>query len=298
MKKLLIIIGIVTTILIIGFVVFMFYNKENNNRFVVTFNSNGGSKVKSIVVECGKELSLPKNPTRSGYSFVSWVDKNGTPIYDKALLSCDDITLKANWKKKSSTNKSSKNNSTKNNTNNNTTTQPSTNKTYKCPAGYTLNSNNKCETSTTAKDSCPSDYSYSTKQKVCYNSQMTSFSRKCKTVTASNGNKMTGELVIDRRANKYICGYGELTTYKGNERSCEHAGGTYCVINTKCYSRYIENNYEITCPSGYTYYSEKALSDSQTSAGCYRTSSPARPCDSGYTLEGNVCKKYVDPTLE
>ena len=67
--------------------------------FTVTFDTDGGSKIDSIKVECGKELILPTDPSKSGYTFVSWVDKNDTTILNKALLTCEDITLKATWKK-------------------------------------------------------------------------------------------------------------------------------------------------------------------------------------------------------
>ena len=76
--------------------------------FTVTFDTDGGSKIDSIKVVCGKELSLPTNPTKSGYKFLSWVDKNETPIYDKALLTCEDITLKANWEKEETKQKETK----------------------------------------------------------------------------------------------------------------------------------------------------------------------------------------------
>ncbi len=68
--------------------------------FKVTFDSKGGSHVNSLTVNCEEELSLPASPTREGYNFISWVDKNDRPILDKALLSCEDITLYANWEKK------------------------------------------------------------------------------------------------------------------------------------------------------------------------------------------------------
>lgn len=64
----------------------------------ITFDSRGGSKVNSITIEKGTELNLPKNPIYKGYNFVVWETKNGTPIYDKALLS-ESMTLYAKWKK-------------------------------------------------------------------------------------------------------------------------------------------------------------------------------------------------------
>ena len=73
--------------------------REGAETFLVDFDSNGGSKVEPIRVECGKEIKLPKAPTRDGYSFVVWSDKNEVPILDGALLACEDIILKATWTK-------------------------------------------------------------------------------------------------------------------------------------------------------------------------------------------------------
>ena len=70
-----------------------------SNTFTVSFNSNGGSNVNSVKVTCGKTLSLPTNPTRSGYTFAGWTDKNGKSILNGALLACENITLNANWNK-------------------------------------------------------------------------------------------------------------------------------------------------------------------------------------------------------
>lgn len=64
----------------------------------ITFDSKGGSKVDDITLNKGVELTLPKDPTYDGYTFKGWEDKNGTPIYDKALLE-EDTTLYAKWEK-------------------------------------------------------------------------------------------------------------------------------------------------------------------------------------------------------
>lgn len=73
---------------------------ETPKMFKITFNSNGGTKVNDIYVKCDELLKLPKNPTKSGYNFISWIDKHGTPILNGAALTCDNITLYANWEKK------------------------------------------------------------------------------------------------------------------------------------------------------------------------------------------------------
>lgn len=65
----------------------------------ITFDTKGGNKVSSITINKGEELTLPKNPTRSGYTFVSWELKNGSKVKDKTAFN-EDTTLYANWKKK------------------------------------------------------------------------------------------------------------------------------------------------------------------------------------------------------
>ena len=69
-----------------------------NNKITITFDSRGGSKIESITISKDSELTLPKDPTRDGYVFKGWVDKNETPIYDKVLLA-EDTTLYAVWEK-------------------------------------------------------------------------------------------------------------------------------------------------------------------------------------------------------
>lgn len=64
----------------------------------VTFDSRGGSEVESITINKGTELNLPSNPTYSGYKFITWETDDGTPVYDKALIS-ENITLYAKWEK-------------------------------------------------------------------------------------------------------------------------------------------------------------------------------------------------------
>ena len=69
-----------------------------NNKIIITFDTRGGSKIESITISKDTELTLPKEPTRDGYVFKGWVDKNETPIYNKVLLA-EDTTLYAVWEK-------------------------------------------------------------------------------------------------------------------------------------------------------------------------------------------------------
>ena len=69
-----------------------------SNKITITFDTKGGSKIESVTISKDTELTLPKEPTRDGYIFKGWVDKNETPIYDKVLLA-EDTTLYAVWEK-------------------------------------------------------------------------------------------------------------------------------------------------------------------------------------------------------
>lgn len=71
---------------------------ETADTITIKFDTDGGSKIDDMIVVKGETLKLPQNPTKEGYKFKTWVDKNETPIYDEALL-LEDTTLKAVWEK-------------------------------------------------------------------------------------------------------------------------------------------------------------------------------------------------------
>ena len=68
--------------------------KDTKEAITITFDTKDGSKIESITISKDTELTLPKEPTRDGYIFKGWIDKNETPIYDKVLLA-EDTTLYA-----------------------------------------------------------------------------------------------------------------------------------------------------------------------------------------------------------
>ena len=70
-------------------------------KFSVTFDSDGGSKVKGQVIESGKTATKPENPTKDGYDFEVWV--LGDSPFDFSTSIISDITLKAKWTKHTST---------------------------------------------------------------------------------------------------------------------------------------------------------------------------------------------------
>jgi hypothetical protein len=74
--------------------------EKNPKKMKVTFDSRGGSSVKTQTYTCklgGITFYTPDKPTKDFYEFRVWEDKNGTPILNGALLTCEDITLYAVW---------------------------------------------------------------------------------------------------------------------------------------------------------------------------------------------------------
>ena len=102
--------------------------KDIKEAITITFDTKGGSKINGITISKDTELTLPKEPTRDGYVFKGWVDKNETPIYNKVLLA-EDTTLYAVWEKVENKKTSSKTEKPKTNTNtNNNNSSTNTNK--------------------------------------------------------------------------------------------------------------------------------------------------------------------------
>lgn len=101
---------------------------ETSNTIIITFDTKGGSKINSITINKDTELILPKDPTRNGYVFKGWVDKNETPIYNKVLLA-ENTTLYAIWEKVENKKTSTKTEKpkTNTNTNNNNNNKPNPN---------------------------------------------------------------------------------------------------------------------------------------------------------------------------
>lgn len=64
----------------------------------ITFDSKGGSKINSVTMNAGAKLSFPKNPTRNGYTFVSWTLANGKEVKNNTAFK-ENTTLYAKWNK-------------------------------------------------------------------------------------------------------------------------------------------------------------------------------------------------------
>lgn len=61
----------------------------------ITFDTDGGSLVKSINVYQGTSVEMPESPVKDGYKFAGW-ELNGED-YDFSTKVDDNVTLKAKW---------------------------------------------------------------------------------------------------------------------------------------------------------------------------------------------------------
>ena len=114
--------------------------KDIKEAITITFDTKGGSIIDSITIGKDTKLTLPKKPTRDGYVFKGWVEKNEIPIYNKVLLA-ENTTLYAVWEKVENKKTSPKTEEPKTNTNTNNNNSSSTNNTNK-PNQNTNNNTN------------------------------------------------------------------------------------------------------------------------------------------------------------
>lgn len=71
--------------------------KKDAKVSTIEFNTDGGNEVKNIIVESGKTIVLPINPTKEEYVFAGWVDENGKAITKDTIVN-ENMIIKATWK--------------------------------------------------------------------------------------------------------------------------------------------------------------------------------------------------------
>jgi hypothetical protein len=256
--------------------------KEDVKTYTITFDSNGGSKVSKITVECNKTIPSLPTPTKDGYNFISWADKHGKVIGVGALLTCENVTLYANWEKKENT---------------------ETKKTYTCPTNYKLNGT-KCVLEETPKQKCPGDTYEFDNQCITLTSnaqnsdQIVRVCGKTTVVVDNNGHTQEVQGVV-KYAGYYYCAYGEVSE---SQYSCTTHG--YKWIDNKCYRTTTgpSENMTFSCKTNaYKYLTTEqanSLRKNSNLSGCFPTTSKIPYCDSDYTLSNNKCVKTIDATVK
>ena len=276
--------------------------KENAKTYTITFDSDGGTPVEKLTLECDKEITLPANPTKKGYEFVAWIDQHATPILNGALLSCSDISLKADWKKVEEKKTETKKEETK--AAETTTTKTVT---YTCPTGYILNGT-KCNMTKDPTYVCPNGTKVD--GSLCIKtSDSNAGTRKCKEQTVSIDGK--GHTSTEPTGDFYMVGnssssYGKCAYHKWEGLTQSQCDQTYQGTSKKvvwvselnaCYAETKMNNYETVCASDYQYYSSADLSSKfgiHDNGKCLKKMDKEAKCDSEYVLTSGKCVKTID----
>ena len=98
--------------------------EDDVERFVVKFDSDGGTTISNQILEEGQKVKKPDDPTKAGYIFKGWTLDGESYDFDKIVEK--DLELKAKWEKEeqpnNTTNNNSNNSNQNNNSNNNNTT--------------------------------------------------------------------------------------------------------------------------------------------------------------------------------
>ena len=236
--------------------------------YTVTFDSQGGSAVASAIVEQGKTVVRPNDPTKSGSTFVGWfINLDDTTPYDFNTKVTGDMTLKAKWSSGSgnggtSTTTKSTTTTTKKST---TTTKKKTTKATVSVTGVTLNKtsltitegNSETLTATVAPSKATNKkVTWSSSDKtiatVDSNGKVTAVKAGTVTITVKteNGNKTaTATITVKEKAYTFktsaitdsnYSGFTCINVYYGNSEikptAIKSSGSTKTYDNTlKCY---------------------------------------------------------------
>lgn len=237
--------------------------KDNTAKSIkVTFDSKGGSTVSAVTYQCDNDSvtikSLPKNPTKKGYQFRAWEDKNGKAILAGAKLTCEDITLYAAYDQLPT-----------------------------CPVGYELGvTDTICIKESNPVKTCPEGTIESTKANKCYVWSSDPTDTTCK----------NGGTYISREHADALCGYEPNNSYNGQPTECSAWGGQ--LVNSVCYKRTelaIDSILVHTCPNG-TKYSNATELGNTANNGCYTFKDYETTCEKG-TLDTskNKCVETTTP---
>lgn len=85
---------ILLIVVVVGGGLFLYLKKDG---YQVVFNSNGGSRVKTITTGLLNTIDKPDDPTKEGYIFTGWYLDDEKFTFDTKLSK--NITLTAHWEK-------------------------------------------------------------------------------------------------------------------------------------------------------------------------------------------------------
>ena len=233
----------------------------------IKFDSKGGSEVKDIVIYENVKLKLPTEPSKAGYKFVGWEDKNGTPIYNDALLS-EDTTLYAKWEKIEEN---------KTTTKEQTQTDNKNTVSYYCGSGYVLNGTKCTKTETkNATGRCPQGFSAGAWD---YDYCTTEIDPEEEYRCIDKMGYKESEAVLDSTTN--YCYYRKDYAVS-DPTNCSSHGHGRVYYNGYCYYAKYEAEFITYCAGG---------ANVNSSGMCDLRMKKVFNCEDGWTLENKKCTK-------
>ena len=74
-------------------------NQDEKQSYTITFDTQGGSEVKSITIAEGETITLPSNPTKEGYIFDGWyLSDEFIEKFNATQTISSNITVYAKWR--------------------------------------------------------------------------------------------------------------------------------------------------------------------------------------------------------
>lgn len=215
------------------------------------------------------KLKLPTEPSKAGYKFVVWEDKNGTPIYNDALLS-EDTTLYAKWEKIEEDKTTTKEETKTKKDNRNTVS-------YYWERGYVLNGTKCTKTETkNATGVCPQGFSAGAwDNDYCTTEMDPEEEYRC---IDKNGYKAS-DAVLDSVTNN--C-YYKKDYPESNPIYCSNHGRVY--YNGYCYYAKFKAEFITYCAGG---------ANVNSSGMCDLRMKKVFNCENGWTLENKKCTKTI-----
>ena len=177
----------------------IYWIKKDTKTHTIKFDTDGGTSIENIIIEEGKNVILPVDPTKDGYVFKGWTDEENKTITKDTIVS-KDMILKALFVKPYTCPKNCTPTKDGSKCNKVVTTNMTSKST--CPSGYTLK-NGKCLSSSkyhatnsngTWKCNSSSDYMYSEEDGVggafmwCVKTTSVTSSKVCPSGYTKDGN--------------------------------------------------------------------------------------------------------------
>ena len=72
---------------------------DGNTTYIISFNTDGGSEVQSIILKAGERIELPDPPTKDGYVFTGWYNDRECkrPVNTAVFKANGNMTIFAGW---------------------------------------------------------------------------------------------------------------------------------------------------------------------------------------------------------